>query len=174
MMGKVEAKVEWNKVVGYCVILLIVSFALFYFVQIIFGDILHSTLISNERTGNYTVINFVLLLGLFFVFSVSIIANLFLLKDYTLLSKIFTNLIAFISTFVFLYFLAFISVLSIYGNDYLELNFIDKMFNLPLFLAYFAIYVLDLPLQLWLIALLIYSIIVSICLRYIAQEKYKI
>jgi len=173
-MLKVEPKIGWNKVVGYSIILFIVSFALFYFTQIIFGDIIHSTLASNERTGKYTTINFVLLLGLFFVFMVSIIANLFLLRDYTFLSKVFVNLIAFSITFILLYIIAFISVLIVYGEEYLKLNFIDKLLNLPLFFAYFAIYILSLPIQLWLIALLIYSIIVTICLRYMAQYKYKI
>jgi hypothetical protein len=173
-MVKIEPKLGWKKVAGYCIILLIVSFALFYFTQIIFGDIIHSTLESNESTGNYTTINFILLLGLFFVFSVSIIANLFLLRDYTFLSKIFVNLIAFSITFVLLYIVAFISVLIAYGDEYLRLNFVDKVLNLPLFLSYFAIYILGSPVQLWLIALLSYSIIVSICLRYMAQYKYKI
>lgn len=167
-------KIGWNKVVGYAILLFIVNFALFYFAQIIFGDLIHSALESHENTGNYTVINFIFLLGLLFVFIISIISNLGLLKDHTFASKLFVNLVAFVITIILLYLVAFIAVLVVYGEDYMQLNFIDKLLNLPLFFTYFGIYILGSPIQLWLISLLIYSFIVPLLLRYLAQYKYKI
>ena len=118
----------------------LVSFFVFLFLEIIFGDALKSTLDADYQAEMYLNINIILYLGLFFVFLSSSIVNILTLRKYAFEPKFISNLFAFIFTCIILFFISWISIVIVYDDLYHELDTIGQINLAPNFYCLFYIY----------------------------------
>ena len=131
----------------------LLTFLAFLVYQVIFGDLLHEFLAPFLfQIMYYTIINFILFIGLLVILGLVIFINLFIYRNYTLKSKITANLFAFIITIVSLFLISFISMYAIFPD-------LSTLQILGLFVYYFvfySVYVLPSPVFFWYFALIIY------------------
>ena len=164
-------KLEWKQAFGLITISLVVSFIAFLMSEIIWGDLLKSSLSSDYKRHQYSNINLILILGLGFIFLNSIIVNLSIFREYTEKSKVKCNLIAFLLTFVILYAISSVSIIIIFAKQYAGLNIIQKMRISWLFFSYFSVYVLPTPILFWIMALVIFHVILLFLIKAFLVRK---
>lgn len=139
----------------------IVAFPGFLVYEVIWGDTLKDMLDPNALGHPYSLINLILYIGLFAVFGVSIMVNLFIYRSYTFKSKLVANLIAFIITVVVLFTISFMYMFVLFPS--LRIYHILGLF--PYYFFYFSVYVLPNPVSFWYIAIIIYHCCLILTIR---------
>lgn len=165
-------KLEWKLAFMFVVISFIISLITFLLSEIIWGDVLKSILSDSYKKHEYTNINIIIIVGLGFIFGISMITNIVIFREYTAKSKVMINLYALIFTILILFFIASISVMIIFAHLYAGLALYEKLMISWLFFAYFSVYILPSPIIFWIIGLIIYHVILLILMRYLLVRKY--
>ena len=168
----VRSDISWLQAVILSMISLTAGFFLFLFLQVIWGDILKETLTENYQSGIYFNINLIIIIGVIFVFVISILTNLFIFRDYTIQSKLISNVFALIITFIVLFFLSWICIVLFYPELYSDLSIMEKLRLSSYFFTIFAIYLLPSPVLFWQIGLLIYHLTLVIFIRFFFKKKH--
>lgn len=169
-----QDKISWS----YATILSLISggasFFIFFFVEIIRGDILKDTLDSGYQLEQYFNINIIIWTGILAVFGISLLINIVALQKYALGPKIASNIGAMIYTFIVLFMISSLSVIIVYSKEYSQLDLGTQISLSVQFFSLFSIYILPYPTLFWFIALFIYHIILIIFIRFFYYEKRKI
>lgn len=162
---------SWFQAIILSIIAFTTSFFIFLFLQVIWGDILKDTLSKNYQSGLYFNINVILIIGLIFVFLVSILINSFILRDYTLKSKFIANSFSLVLTFIILFGLSWLLIVIFYPDLYDDLNVGEKVKLSTYFFAIFSVYILPTPVLFWMIGLMIYHAILIIFIKVFFIKK---
>jgi len=168
----VRVDISWLQAIILSVISLTAGFFLFLFLQVIWGDVLKETLTENYQNEIYFNINLIIIIGVIFVFMISFLTNLFIFRDYTIQSKLISNIFALTITFIVLFFLSWIFIVLFYPELYGDLLIMEKLSLSSYFFAIFAIYLLPSPVLFWQIALLIYHLTLIVFIRYFFKKKH--
>ena len=168
----VRSDISWLQAIILSIISLTEGFFLFLFLQVIWGDVLKDMLTENYQSGIYFNINLIIIIGVIFVFVISILTNLFIFRDYTLQSKLISNIFALIITFIGLFFLSWICIVLFYPELYSDLSIMEKLRLSSYFFAIFAIYLLPSPVLFWQLGLLIYHLTLIIFIRFFFKKKH--
>ena len=148
-----KLRISWGGALLLSLISGLITFIGFLLYQTIFGDILHEVLLPFFfQVIYYTIINFVLIIGLFVMMGLIIFINLFIYRSYTLKSKITANLFAFVITIVLLFLIGFVSMYVIFP----ELSTLQILGLFVYYFVYFSVYFLPSPVYFWYLSLIIY------------------
>ena len=166
---------SWYQATILSLVFGLVSFFVFLFSEIIFGDALQSTLDVDYQAEKYLNINIILYLGLFFVYLASSIVNIFTLRKYAFEPKLISNLFVFAFTCIILFFISWISIVIVYDDLYQELDTIGQINLAPNFYCLFSIYILPNPVYFWILGFIIYhlTLIIFIKLFFIKKPNIK-
>lgn len=170
----VKRKIEWKLAVLISGVSAIVSLILFILTEVIWGDVLKDILSTGYETNHYSTINFILILGLLIIFGVSFLTNIIIYRKFTKASKIIANCLTFVITLIVLFFIAWISVVLLFADQYQSISIWQKIGMMFIFFAYFGIYVLSSPVWFWILGLIIYHIILIILIRLFFVKKHKL
>ncbi len=168
---KVVREFSWYQATILSVVMGLVSFFVFLFLEIIFGDTLKSILDVEYQAEMYLNINIILYLGLFFVFLSSSIVNIFTLRKYAFEPKLISNLFVLLFTGIILFFISWISIVVVYADLYQELTIIGQINLAPNFYSLFSIYILPNPVYFWILGFVIYHIILIIFIKLFFIKK---
>lgn len=167
-------KIEWKLAILISGISGMVSLILFILTEIIWGDVLKDLLISGYEANFYSIINLILTLGLLIVFGVSFLTNIIIYRKFTKASKIIANSLTLVITLIVLFFIAWISVILLFAEQYQNISIWQKFSMMFIFFAYFGTYVLPNPVWFWIVGLIIYHIILIIFIRLFFTKKQRI
>ena len=165
---------SWYQATILSLVLGLVSFFVFLFLEIIFGDTLKSTLDVDYQAEMYLNINIILYLGLIFVYLSSSIVNIVTLRKYAFEPKFISNLFALVFTCIILFFSSWISIVIVYADLYNELTIIGQINLAPNFYCLFSIYILPNPVYFWLLGFIIYHLTLIIFIKLFFIKKPKI
>lgn len=171
MCLKLDKELSWYQSAILSVVFGLVSFFVFLFSEIIFGDTLKSTLDADYQAGMYVNINIIIFLGLFFLYLSSSIVNIFTLRKYVFEPKLISNLFALIFTCIILFFISWISIVLVYIDLYNELSIIEQLKVAPNFYCLFSIYILPNPVYFWILGFIIYHLILIIFIKLFFIKK---
>jgi len=158
-------RIEWRNAIVLSGLSATVSLILFLMSEIIWGDIISETFSTGYQENFYSLINFVLVLGLLFTCGISFLVNVFIYREYTITSKILANLFTLALTIIIIYFIAFICVISLLAEEYAMLSIAQKLQLSFIFFAYFGVYVLPSPVWFWVLGLIIYHVILVFLIK---------
>lgn len=167
-------KIEWKLAILISGVSAIISLVLFILTEIIWGDILKDFLVSGYETNFYSIINLVLILGLLIIFGVSFLTNIIIYRKFTNTSKIIANALTLVITLIFMFFIAWISIIILFAEQYQSISILQKFSMMFIFFAYFGIYVLSSPIWFWILGLIIYHSILIIFIRLFFVKKQRI
>jgi len=162
---------SWYQATILSLVFGLVSFFIFLFLEIIFGDTLKSTLDVDYQAEMYLNINIILYLGLIFVFISSSIVNIFTLRKYAFEPKLISNLFVLIFTCIILFFISWISIVIVYDDLYQELDTIGQINLAPNFYCLFSIYILPNPVYFWILGFIIYHLTLIIFIKLFFIKK---
>ena len=168
---KLVKEFSWYQATILSLLFGVVSFFVFLFLEIIFGDTLKSTLDAGYQAEMYLNINIILYLGLSFVFLSSSIVNIFTLKKYAFEPKLISNFIVLIFTCIILFFISWISIVIVYADLYQGLTIIRQIELSPNFICLFSIYILPNPIYFWILGFVIYHLILIIFIKLFFIKK---
>ena len=164
-------KIEWKLAFLISGVSAIISLILFILTEIIWGDVLKDVLISGYEQNYYSNINLILILGLLIIFGVSFLTNVIIYRKFTKTSKIIANALTLVITLILMFFIAWISVILLFADQYQNISIWQKFSMMFIFFAYFGIYVLSNPVWFWILGLIIYHIILIILIRLFFIKK---
>jgi len=147
--------ISWKGAILISVTSFMIAFPGFLLYEVIWGDILKDILDPSAKEHPYSLINVILHIGLFAVFGISLLVNLFIYRDFTFKSKVVANLLALVLTIVILFLISFSFMFALFPS----LKTTQVLGIWPLYFTYFSIYVLPNPIWFWIIAIMIYHII---------------
>lgn len=136
----------------------------------IWGDVLKEVLVKGYEGDQYFNINVILLIGLFFIVLSSLLVNILIFPNYTLKSKSFSNLYTLLITTIILFFVSWILIVLFYSDLYQELDLLGQIKLSVYFYAIVAIYLLPNPVIFWIIALIIYHVILVFFIKFFFIE----
>ena len=168
---KLVKKFSWYQATILSLVFGLVSFFVFLFLEIIFGDTLKSILDVEYQAETYLNINMILYLGLFFVFLSSSIVNIFTLRKYAFEPKFISNLFTLVFTGIILFFISWISIVIDFADLYQELSIIGQINLAPNFYCLFSIYILPNPVYFWILGFVIYHLILIIFIKLFFIKK---
>ena len=149
---------SWYQATILSLVFGLVSFFVFLFLEIIFGDTLKDILDADYQAEMYFNINVILYLGLFFVYLSSSIVNIITLRKYVFEPKLISNLFGLIFTCVILFFISWISIVIVFADLYQKLTIIGQINLAPNFYCLFSIYILPNPVYFWILGFVIYHL----------------
>lgn len=162
----------WPQAILFSFFTGLVSFFVFLFLEVIFGDILKDTLDAEYQAEMYFNINLILYLGLGFVFFVSWFINFITLrKSYISETIIVSNIIVLIFVGVILFFISWISILVEYSDLYQQLMIYEQIKLTPHFYSLFSIYILPNPVFFWILGFVIYHSLLIIFIKIFFVKK---
>ena len=167
-------KIEWKLAILISGVSAIISLILFILTEIIWGDVLKDLLRSGYETNYYSTINFILILGLLIIFGVSFLTNIIIYRKFTKASKIIANSLTFVITLIILFFIAWISVIVLFADQYQNISILQKFSMIFIYFAYFGVYVLPNPVWFWILGLIIYHIVLIVFIRLFFIKKHNI
>ncbi|KKK44097.1 hypothetical protein LCGC14_0931840 [marine sediment metagenome] len=162
---------SWYQATILSLVFGLVSFFIFLFLEIIFGDILKDILDAEYQAEMYFNINIILYLGLFFIFISSFIVNVFALRKYAFEPKFISNLFVLVFTGITLFFISWISIVIVYDELYNKLTIIGQIQLAPNFYSLFSIYILPNPVYFWILGFVIYHLFLIIFIKLFFIEK---
>lgn len=161
----------WVEAILLSAISSVVSFIVFLLLEVFWGDTLKDTLDASYQSGAYVNINLIIWIGLMFVFGTSFIVNLILYRDFTIKSKLYANLFSIIITGIILFFVSWILIIVNFSEGYTKLTLTEEIRLVPYHFALVSIYILPNPVWFWLIALILYHVILIFFIRFYFKPK---
>lgn len=171
MFLRLVKKISWYQATVLSLLFGLVSFFVFLFLEIIFGDILKDALDAEYQAEMYLNINIILYLGLFFVWLSSSIVNILTLRKYAFEPKFVSNLFVLTFTCIILFFVSWISIVIVYDDLYQELDIAGQIRLAPNFYCLFSIYILPNPVYFWILGFIIYHLILIIFIKFFFIKK---
>jgi len=168
---KVIKELSWYQATIFSLISGLTSFFVFLFMEIIFGDTLKSILDVGYQSERYFNLNLILFIGLFFVFFASFIINYFTLRKYETQPKLISNIFILGFTCVILFFVSWLSIVSVYSDIYQQLTIGEQIKLSPYFWCIFSIYILPNPVYFWILGMLLYHFILIIFIKFFFVKK---
>lgn len=150
-----KTSLEWGHLAVLSLISLCVSFFGFLIYEVIWGDILKDYLEEITDLHPYSIINLILTIGLLFGLGVCTLVNIFIIRSYTLDSRLTANLLTLAATIVIIFVLSFAGMFFLFPN----LSAISILGLFPLYFTYFSLYILPTPAWFWILTLIIYHIL---------------
>jgi hypothetical protein len=167
----VKTEISWGKAILYSFIPGVVSFIFFLLLEIIWGDILNQMLHEQYQIAQYANVTLIIWVGLIFVVAASITVNITLYKEYRFGPRIMVNLFATLGMLSILFFISWLTILVQYKQMYLQMNLEEELYFLPLVYSFFAIYTLPNPVWFWVLAFIIYHILLAILIKLLFIRK---
>lgn len=148
---------------------MIASFMATLMIYVVLAQLFLTSIIGNIPQKYY--LSFITI-GLFFISLLSsIIVSIIIIDNIKRRSLIASSLISFILTLGVIISLSYISLLYAYPSVFNNLVGIDYFIVFPLTIIYFAYYVLDSFIYLYIITIVIYYVFFSITLYFLYQER---
>jgi hypothetical protein len=167
----IVSDISWSKSILYSFVPGVVSFIFFLLLEIIWGDILNSTLEAQYQVAQYANVTLVLWVGLLFVIATSITVNVTLYKDYRFGPRIMSNVFATIGMLIALFAISWLTIVIQYKEMYLQMTVVEELYFLPLAYSFFAVYILPNPVYFWVLAFIIYHIFLAIFTKLLFIQK---
>lgn len=170
---QLKTDITWGKALLYSFIPGVVSFIFFLMLEIIWGDIINKTLEAQYQFAQYANASLIIWVGLIFVFATSIIVNITIYKEYRFGPRMMSNIFAIAGTLSILFIIGWITIIFEYKQMYLQLNFMEELNFLPLVYTFFAIYILPNPVWFWILAFIIYHILLVFLIKFLFIKRKK-
>lgn len=167
----VQVGVSWSYAVFISLFSALVGYFVFLFIEVPVGDTLKDILDAEYQLGKYFNINLIIFLGLFLTFGISIGLNLLFLKDYKLGPKISSNLLVLFLTCIVLFALSGVSIITTYSSEYSQLDLFSQIKASLNYYSFYSIYILPNPAWFWIIALIIYHVILVVFIKFLYVKK---
>jgi len=166
---------SWSQATILSLLSGLVSFFIFLFSEVIFGDMLKDVLDATYQAEMYFNINVILYLGLGFVFLSCLLVNLLTLRKYTLGSRTISNAFVLMYTVVILFFISWGSIVVEYSSLYQNLTVINQINLAPHFYGLFSIYILPNPVYFWIFGFIIYHFILIFFIKlcFVRKKSFK-
>ena len=162
---------SWTKAIMIGLISSILALIVFLLYQVFMADILLAVMISEYEAGVYLNSNIILFVGLLLILTLSLMINLFFIRNYTLTTRIIGNLLVFGLTLLILFAYSWISIILVYNEQYQSLTFPEQIRLIPYFFIIVSIYILPSPIIFWIIGLVIYHLFLIIFIKFFYMEK---
>lgn len=169
----IPKEVSWGYATMISIVSGLISFFIFFFVEIIRGDILKDTLNAEYQAEQYFNLNIIIWTGLLAIFGISFLTNVFVFRKYAFEPKVVSSVLAGVLTSLILFLISWVSIVSVYSEEYSQLDIWTQLRLSVQFYSLFSIYILPYPTLFWFLALLIYHIILTIFVGLFFYEKRK-
>lgn len=153
-----DMSIPWKGAILISIISFMIAFPGFLLYEVIWGDILKDMLDPGAKEHPYSLINLILHIGLFAVFGISLLVNLFIYREFTFKSKVVANFLTLVITIVLLFLISFSFMFALFPS----LKTVQILGIWPLYFTYFSVYVLPSPIYFWILAIIIYHILLII------------
>ena len=162
---------SWVKAIMIGLISSILSLVVFLLYQVFMADILLAVMTSEYEAGVYLNSNIILFVGLLLILTLSLMINLFFIRNYTLNTRIIGNLLVFALTYLILFVYSWISIILVYDEGYQSLTSTEQFRLIPYFFIITSIYILPSPIIFWIVGLVIYHLLLIIFIKFFYMEK---
>lgn len=162
---------SWIKAIMIGLISSILSLIVFLLYQVFMADILLAVITAEYEAGVYFNSNIILFVGLFLILTLSMVINLFFIRNYSLNTRIIGNLLVFALTLIILFVFAWISIILVYNEQYQALTLEEQFRLIPYFFVIVSIYILPSPIIFWIVGLVIYHILLILFIKFFYMEK---
>jgi len=160
----VKLGISWKGSILYSIIIGLLGFFALQFYQVIFGDLINK-LISDATTEAYTVITYILLLGLLITIVLMVLLSMFLMKKYK--GIITSSVITMAITLIILFFVSFYYMFGLFP----DLTILEILSLISMYYTLFSVYILESPVYFWYIFIVIYSIVLIFTNKLIFIKK---
>lgn len=164
-------KPSWVKAITFSIISAILTLVVFLMYQVFMADILLSIITTEYESGLYMASNLILFAGLLLILIISLFVNFLFMRNYTIKTRVISNIFISILTLLILLLYAWISIILVYNEQYQTLSFEEQIRLMPYFYIILSAYILPSPVWFWIIGLIIYHIILVFFIKYFYIEK---
>lgn len=162
---------SWVKAITFSVISAILTLVIFLMYQVFMADILLLIITTEYESGLYMASNLILFAGLLLILVISLFVNFLFMRNYTIKTRIISNIFISILTLFILLLYAWISIILVYNEQYQTLSIEEQLRLLPYFYIILSAYILPSPVLFWIIGLIIYHVILVFFIKFFYIEK---
>jgi len=154
--------VEWVDSVQIVSVTGIISFFIFFLMQVFWGDQLGSNLRNAYNLGIYVPSTLIIWTGILFIFVFGILIQIIAFDSYLLEQKIISSVLTMLFTLAILFFISWTLI---------DITYIEQKTNFEYFITIFSLYILPNPVWVWIITLIIFHVILAFFVKFNYVKK---
>lgn len=164
-------EMSWIGAITFGLISSVLSLVIFLLYQVFMADILLTIITTEYESGTYHNSNLILLVGLMLILTSSLLVNIIFFRNFSLKTRILSNITVFILTILILFVYAWISIILVYSEEYQKLTLGEQFSLMPYFFIILSAYILPNPVIFWIIGLITYHMFLIVFIKFFYKKK---